>query len=597
MYFVDSIGALAFLRLVVRDQAAFVRHFSLSARLLRALLSKYGYSIPDIRRLEVGDVVSATGIRQTAYTLAESGVKEQPWRQWAETIGHRMGIDLCLLVEKHLFEELYDKYLFAGLAVEYVREHQTLEHECLIDSKAYREYVSELTSLKGCTVWPIGSRKTLKLIGALGVLPILFVYFGIRLVRYKSADASGSIACIVDAPSTFHMMAHLFGGEPNVRYFAERTYTSQFPGSFLKEHKIGVLGVDPQAFFHCIVCAPGFVGCTVRSWRQLRPYGALPLAIMHLLLKGTLLTPRGRNACIVTTEHLTLPRSTRNELLRRQGSSSISISRNSYVTYQQYPAERQLNYNVFCAAGQHAVDLYKKKKAKTPSLFITGSYDTHRELDEPSRGDRLALLDAFRGNGSLVVFLSPGVCDETCSNERRLIQLAKHVAGVPGVKVLIRRKPGVPPPRYERFYEDILGHNTSVWVTGVEFDLFDFVGPADLFVTSISSSACDIVLRGGQVMFVDFMNTPDLYLPWMRVPEIVLSENEAYEKIISWVMDSSDGPVRRNHAKVCLEFAQYVGFRSGSFGDYKENLLNQIRPWLDRASTDRVSRVIEQHYS
>ena len=597
MYFVDSIGAPGFLRLVVRDQAAFVRHFSMSARLMRALLSKSGCSIPDIRRPEIGDVVRATGIRQNAYALAESGVKEQPWRQWAQSIGRRMGLDLCLLVEKHLFEELYDKYLFAGLAVEYVREHQTVDHECLIDSKAYREYVFELTSLKGCTVRPTGSRKTLQLVGGLIALPILFVYFGIRLVRYKSADASGSIACIVDAPSTYHMMAHLFGGEPNVRYFAERTYIPQFPSSFLKDYKIGVLGVDFWTFLHCVVCAPVFIACTARAWRQLLPYGALPSEIMRLLLKASLLIPSGRSICIVTTEHLTLPRSARNELLRRQGSSSISISRNSYVTYQQYPAERQLDYDVFCAAGQHAVDLYKKKMAKTPSLFITGSYDTYRELDIPSRGARLALLDSFRGNDSLVVFLSPGVCDETCSNERRLIQLAKHVGELPGVKVLIRRKPGVPPPRYERFYEEIMGHDSSVWVTSGEFDLFDFVERADLFVTSISTSACDIALRGGQVMFVDFMNTPDLYIPWMRVPKIVLSENEAYEKIISWVMDSSDGPVRRNHAKVCLEFAQYVGFRSGSFGDYKENLLNQIRPWLDRASTDRVSRVIEQHYS
>lgn len=593
MYFVDSIGVLGFLRLVVRDQAAFVRHFSLPARLMRALLSKFGCSIPEIRRPEIGDVVSATGIRQTAYALAEAGVKAQPWRPWAETIGRRMEADLCLLVEKYLFEELYDKYLFAGLAVEYAREHEEVDHECLIDSGAFQVYASELASLNGCAVLPMGNRKILSLIGALSTLPILLIYFGIRLIRHKSPDASGSIVCLVDAPSTFHMMAHLFGGEPNIRYFAERTYATQFPGSFLKDHKIGVLGVDSRTFLSCIAYTPTFIACTARAWRQLLPYGALPSAIMHLLLKASLLIPSGRSICVVTAEHLTLPRSARNELLRRQGSSSISISRNSYVTYQQYPAERQLNYDVFCAAGQHAVDLYKKKKVKTPSLLITGSYDTYRELDELSRGARFALLDSFRRNNSLVVFLSPGVCDETCSNERRLIQLAKHVGTLPGVKILIRRKPGELPARYERFYEDILGNDTSVWVTSGEFDLFDFVERADLFVTSISTSACDIVLRGGRVMFVDFMGTPDLYLPWMRVPEIVLSTNEAYEKIADWLVDSSDGSVRLNHAKVCLEFAQYVGCRSGSFGDYKANLINQIRPWLERASTDRASRNIE----
>lgn len=587
MYFVDSIGVFGFLRLVVRDQAAFVRHFSLPARFMRTLLSKFGCSIPEIRRPEIGDVASATGIRQAAYTLAESGVKAQPWRSWAEAIGRRMEIDLGLLVEKHLFEELYDKYFFAGLAVEYAREREEADHECLIDSGVFQVYASELASLKGCVVLPLRNRKVLPFVGALSALPFLLMYFGIRLIRHKSPDASGSVVCLVDAPSTFHMMAHLFSGEPNIRYFVERAYATQFPGPFLKDHKIGVLGVDSRTFLSCIASIPAFIACTVRAWRQLLPYGALPSAIMHLLLKASLLTPSGRNACIVTTEHLTLPRSARNEFLRRQNSSSISISRNSYVTYQQYPAERQLNYDVFCAAGQHAVDLYKKKKAKTPSLLITGSYDTCRELDDPSRSARLALLDSFRGNDSLVVFLSPGVCDETCSNERRLIQLAKRVGTLPSVKVLIRRKPGALPRRYERFYEDILGSDNSVWVTSDEFDLFDFLERADLLVTSISTSACDIALRGGQVMFVDFMGTPDLYLPWMRVPEIVLSANEAYEKIQSWLADSSGGAVRLNHAKVCLEFAQYVGCRSGSFSDYKANLINQLRSWLKRASTDR----------
>ena len=592
MHFIDSIGALELVRLIARQQSAFARRFSLSARFLRLLLTKIGVCIPEIRRLEIGDVNCATGIRQVAYERAERCVETKPWRSWADSLSKELSINIAQLVEKYLFEECYDEFLFAGLVVAYVREHKEEVHACAIGPDAARIYSTEFSSAENCKVQPAIESPTFAFVSALMVgLPAVLLYFTLLAARSRGQKTDNAVICLVDAPSTFFMMEQLFGREPHVRFFVEKAYVRYFPEGFLVSHGVGILGVNARAYFRCLAATPALIWTTLWQWRQLAPYGALPVTILHLLLKAAQLTPAGRNVCVITTEHLTLPRSARNELLRSEGSSTIYVSKNSYVTYQQLPTERLLNYDVFCAAGAHAIDLYAKKKSATETFLKTGAYDAHRELsDDVSRDSRLELLEKFRGRDSLIVFLSPGICDETHSNERRLMQLAKKVSELPGVKVLLRKKPGAPPPGYESFYLDTLGENSLVWETGGEFDLFDFVGRADLFVTSISTSACDVSLRGGAVMFVDFMGTPDLYLPWVHVPEIVVSEKNAYEKIADWLKSPRGTASRKRHSQACLEFSRYVGWRCGSFIEYRDNLIAHVRPWIDRATVNTVSQ-------
>lgn len=591
-YFIDSLGATHLLRLVFLRRFAFVRRVSLSARLVCVLLNKCGVPIPHFRRLEIGDVDSAAGIRQAAYERAERSVEIQPWRKWAECLSSKLNVCLPRLVEKYLFEEYYDKFMFAGLVVAYVREHKGEIHSCEIGADVARNYSLEFSSVKNCKVQPAIESPTIAFFRALIVgLPVVLLYFTLLAARSRGQKTDNAVICMVDAPSTFFMMDQLFGREPHVRFFVEKAYVRYFPEGFLASHGVGILGVNARAYFRCLAATPALIWTTLWQWRQLAPYGALPVAILHLLLKAAQLTPAGRNVCVITTEHLTLPRSARNELLRSEGSSTIYVSKNSYVTYQQLPTERQLNYDVFCAAGAHAIDLYAKKNPATETFFKTGSYDAHRELpDDVSRDSRLELLEKFRGRDSLIVFLSPGICDETHSNERRLMQLAKKVSELPAVKVLLRKKPVADPPGYESFYLDTLGENSSVWETGGEFDLFDFVGRADLFVTSISTSACDVALRGGAVMFVDFMATPDLYLPWVHVPEIVVSEKNAYEKITDWLKSPGGSAGRKRHSQACLEFSRYVGWRCGSFVEYRDNLIAHVRPWIDRATVKTVSQ-------
>jgi hypothetical protein len=394
---------------------------------------------------------------------------------------------------------------------------------------------------------------------------------------------SDSVVAVVDAPSTYFMMERIIDSKSRTRYFVEEPYVNCFPVGFLAEHGIEIFGINTQVYLRCMLAIPALLVVTFHEFTNVSVYGALPLTMFHFVLKAARLTPDGDNNCLIVSEHLIMSRAIRNELLRSYGSSSVYISRNSYVTFQHYSAERQLNYDVFCASGKHAVDLYYKKEAITKNFFITGSYDANRDLSEDiMRESRRADIDSYKGGETLVVFLSPGICDETYSSELRLMQLAKSVSELPGVRVIVRMKPGGRAHGYGAFYENIFEGNSKAWLTGGEFDLFDFVGIGDLFVTSISTSACDISLRGGDVLFVDFMRTPDLYLPWVKVPEVVVSQEDALLRITDWVSNCDEHELKKAHMKFCRDFSKYVGYVNDSYSEYRSELVKCIRPWLDR---------------
>ena len=79
------------------------------------------------------------------------------------------------------------------------------------------------------------------------------------------------------------------------------------------------------------------------------------------LCEGFKITPFNLSAkYFVSTGHLTIQRSIRNEMIKHLKCKSIYISQNSYVTYQQYPDERLLNYDIF--SHQNMLRSLQKKK-------------------------------------------------------------------------------------------------------------------------------------------------------------------------------------------------------------------------------------------
>jgi hypothetical protein len=250
---------------------------------------------------------------------------------------------------------------------------------------------------------------------------------------------------------------------------------------------------------------------------------------------------------------------------------------NAHVTPQYFHSEIFLNYDVMCCAGKHVEDLYRKKRSLTQRFLPTGSFDSHFEQEEGvTKNTRLQGLRAFKGNATSVTILCPGICDPTYSQEVKLVNLARELAAQLDVKVFIRMKPVAPIAKYADFYESRTSDFESILLTAGEYELSDFLDVTDLFITSISNSGFDLSLKGGQVMFVDYMKDPELSIVWSMIKEVVLPEHNAFESAKAWINDSAEGPFRtqlRNHMH---KMVAYLGYRFAEFDFYRDNLLNQL---------------------
>ena len=116
----------------------------------------------------------------------------------------------------------------------------------------------------------------------------------------------------------------------------------------------------------------------------------------------------------------------------------------------------------------------------------------------------------------------------------------------------------------------------SILLTAGEYELWDFLEVTDLFITSISNSGFDLSLRGGQVMFVDYMKDPELSIVWSRIKEVVLAEHQAFDSARDWIDDSAEGPSRGQLRDHMRKMIAYLGYRFPDFDSYKNNLLSQL---------------------
>lgn len=536
--------------------------------------------VDHIRKLEIGYLESAAGVRSGAYANAEALAGDVGCISWAGSLTGALGIDLRLIVEKYHFEFLYAKYLFFEMVFRYIAEHPEENHRLICDAAFAEPYMEALVRRRSAIALRMLRGTALRFWGGLVLLPGLLVVHARKLHRERIWRHQ--LICVVDDGTTREMFESVFGSDRKILFLVEPRYTVAFSAQGASAENLRIAGLSVRGWFGLVNLLPRYIGSALLFGRRLMRHGEMPFMIFHFICQGRALAPEGAGNVLATFEHLTLARAVRNEYLRAEGSVSVYMPKNSYVTYQQYPAEWKLNYDVYCSPGPHAEELYGRKKAVTTRFLRIGSYDAHRlpAGGEEARAQRVVDLFAFKGEGRLVTVLTPGICDETLSNERRLLAMACRLSLLPGVRVVVRRKPVHVGGKYARFYEDLLGPYERVRLTSGEFDLFDFVGPTDIFLTSISTSACDVAMQGGTVAFIDFMGTPGLYLPLEKVPEMVLTAAEAYEKIASWLMDQENGPIRSAHRRAMERFVACVGYRFSSFAAYRSNLLAELQPWL-----------------
>ena len=233
-----------------------------------------------------------------------------------------------------------------------------------------------------------------------------------------------------------------------------------------------------------------------------------------------------------------------------------------------------------CAAGKHTLDLLAKKHAKTSIYLKAGSFDNHwGAIDKVNQTERLSKIKKFKGNNKLVTIISPGICDPTYMHEIKLMNLAKKIAKIPNTKVIIRTKPVKPVLKYSNFYDIHLENESNILLTNKEFELFDFLVDTNIFVTSISNAGSDIALAGGKILFINFMRDNDMFLFWRKIPSIVFSEEAVFDKISQYLyINPKDEKNLINESNI--ELVAYLGYRFNDFKEYKENLLNELAPYL-----------------
>lgn len=596
MNFYEKLGLWDLVILAVtRGQGYFLKR-STTARLIDTAASKLGIMLARFEKLEIGHVSVTTNARQGAYEAAETSLKGIETSAWTDQLSRLFSIDAQLITRKHLFEQLYEKYLFLELILRYAGEHSHDRHHLKVRPLFLEPYARKLrVSVAVSVSW---NTEPVRFYCAIMVLPLLLAYHWLRNGSREPLLFQNNLVCGVESEATYEMFSRLFAGDHRVRYVIERSYVSGFVEGRLKKLGIGILGLTGEScrFFRKTMFR--YMAVSLERRREISKYGDLAARILHVLLQGRALTINGTGNSFVTYEHLTIDRAARNEFLRTWGNRSVFVPMNSYVTFRQFPSEARINYDVMCSPGAHAEDLYAKKKAVTKVFLKTGSYDAYMEAmgDETERAKRRKQLASFKGEARLVTILMPGICDENLSHEIRLIELAQKLSKCPGVKVAVRPKPVDPGTKYRNFYDSKLEGVANLLLTKSNYKLTDFLGVTDLFVTSISTSAFDMAMHGGAVMFVDFMKTPDLYLPWMKVPDVVLTEGMAHEAILRWIRDREGGPVRSRHARAMETLVGYLGYRFDSFESYRSNLLTALRPFL-RAAGKAVCRLdsCEQH--
>ncbi len=78
-------------------------------------------------------------------------------------------------------------------------------------------------------------------------------------------------------------------------------------------------------------------------------------------------------------------------------------------------------------------------------------------------------------------------------------------------------------------------------------------------------------------MYLDFQKTLDIFLFWEVINDVVVPGEDAFKKIIEWIKDSDDGPVRTKHKNVMSRLTEYMGYSFPDFDTYKKNLVAQLR--------------------
>lgn len=573
MIYCEKLRWIQFLLLLVTRKRAFYGSKSIATRGIERLFEKINIKA-NTAKIEFGDLQAAPNIRRNAYQEAELYLGKIKGAQWAEELRVLLAIDFQLIVKKFFFDELYLKYEFLELSLRHAFENPNDSHLIYVERQFSEPYRDKLE--KVFKVHNVRSIEPLYVF-SIFLLPVFLRYFWSRNRVTGNLHFTNKIICQVDGEKTYEMFSSIFKSCTSVRFVIEKRSASEFSAERLKELRISILGLTKDSYRDLRDAAYKYISCCFRHFREVSMYGSRLFRMFYVLILGKAETIQGAGNVFVAYEHLITVKAARNEFLKSGGNRSVFVPMNAHATQRYFHSEIFINYDVMCAAGRHVEDLYESKKSLTSVFLPTGSYENHRgSVRLAGKAERIARLKAFKGDSTALTIVSPGICDPTYSQEVRLIRLACALSKQKGVKVFVRLKPVPPSPKYTDFYDVHTAGCDSILLTSSEYELLDFLEVTDLFVTSISNAACDLALCGGQVVFIDYMETPDLFLYWSVINEVVVTGEESFDVVMDWVHDDEGRRARAELRGEMNKLTAYLGYQFSDFESYRANLLMQL---------------------
>ncbi len=572
MIYCEKLGLLHFLSLRLTKKRAFYGRKSIGVRLFERLHLKIR---ADAEVITFGDVQTATDIRRNAYQTAELYLDKIRGKKWAAELSLYLGIDFSLIVKKFFFDELYTKYEFVELTLRYAQEHPNESHIIYVEKQFLEPYEDELH--RSLNVRIVKNFESLYLL-SIFFLPVFLKIFWKKNSATNDLKFTNKIVCEVDGRELYEMFNCIFQSLPSKSFVIEKRCAVEFSEEELNEMQIKVLGLTKRNYQYLHDAVYKYIACCLKYFEEISIYGNKLFRLFYVLMLGRTEAIEGTGNLFFVYEHSVLTKAVRNEFLKREGSKTIFVPLNAHATPRYFHSEIFVNYDVMCSAGKHIEDLYKERKSLTNIFVPTGSYVSHcGSTRNQNRVERIDRLRAFKGDSVAITILSSGICDPTYSHELRLMDLARNLSKQPGVKVFIRMKPVLPIAKYASFYVSQAVGCDSMLLTFSEYELMDFLDVTDLFVTSISNSACDLASCGGQVMFVDYMKEPDLHLFRSVVKDAVIAEEDSFQLIMDWVNDRDSGAFRARHKEIMRRLTGYLGYQFHDFNSYKENFLMKLR--------------------
>ena len=577
MLFIEELSLWNYITLYNKNEKVAYSKKSITLKLFSKFISLNKLEAK-IEKCDFHLIEYTTDIRKNAYDNAFKFIENQDTKKWTNQIGNIFSIDADIIWKKYLFDELYNKYEFIEIAKKYKNDFPNENCKIYLNNNFTDIYKNNLEAFDS----KLFNKKSnlIYFINGIILTPFILLYYYKNFKTKDTLKFSNSIVCLIDDSSTLRMFSETFSDFKNLSYVIEKHNLSYFTSTEINLYKLQVLGPNKETLLKFIKLYFKFIQITILNISKLYSFGYHSFEIFHLLMKGYSETIKGEKNVFVTYEHLITVKAARNEFLKANGIPSIFVPKNAYTATQYFHSELYINYTIMCAAGKHTLDLLAKKHAKTSIYLKAGSFDNHwGAIDKVNQTERLSKIKKFKGNNKLVTIISPGICDPTYMHEIKLMNLAKKIAKIPNTKVIIRTKPVKPVLKYSNFYDIHLENESNILLTNKEFELFDFLDDTNIFVTSISNAGSDIALAGGKILFINFMRDNDMFLFWRKIPSIVFSEETVFDKISQYL--SINPKVEKNLIyESNIELVAYLGYRFNDFKEYKENLLNELAPYL-----------------